>query len=126
MDEDIQHWLRLADSHMVSAEALCHIGQGLHAIFFLQQAVEKTPKALVLRQTRALPPRIHNLRKLSELCALSLTDEQVLLLEKLSEFYVESRYPGPWGEAPPEATAAESERLMSAAKKLIAWLKVQI
>ena len=49
IDEDIQHWLRFAESDMVSAEALHRVGQELNALFHLQQAVEKTLKALLLR-----------------------------------------------------------------------------
>jgi len=52
IDEDIQHWLRFAESDMVSAEALHRAGQELNALFHLQQAVEKTLKALLLRGLR--------------------------------------------------------------------------
>lgn len=41
IDEDIQHWLRFAESDMVSAEALHRAGQELNALFHLQQAVER-------------------------------------------------------------------------------------
>jgi HEPN domain-containing protein len=94
MDEDLQYWLRLADSDMVSAEALHKAGQVLHCLFFLQQAVEKTLKALLVKNAAAAPPRIHNLHKLAERATLVLTREQALLLKNLSRFYLETRYPG--------------------------------
>ena len=62
IDEDIQHWLRFAESDMVSAEALHRAGQELNALFHLQQAVEKTLKELLLRRSEVQPPRIHGLR----------------------------------------------------------------
>lgn len=86
MEERIHKWLRFAEADMVSAEALHSAGQDLNAIFHVQQAVEKTLKALQLKQTAQEPPRIHGLRKLAERCALDLDTEQRLLLENLSEY----------------------------------------
>ena len=126
MQEDIQYWLRLADLDMVSAEALHRAGQELHCLFFLQQAVEKTLKALLVKETAATPPRLHNLRKLAERTTLVLPPEQSSLLENLSRFYLETRYPGDWSEPSPEAGLAEAARLTPAAKGLIEWLRSQI
>lgn len=126
MDEDIQKWLRFAESDIASAEVLQRAGQELNAIFFLQRAVEETPKALLLKQTKVEPPRIHSLRKLAERCGLDLTPDQGLLLENLSEYYVESRYPGDWQEEPPDVIAKEAARLTPAAKEFIQWLRSQI
>ena len=47
---------------MASAEVLHTGGQELTAIFHLQQAVEKTMKAFLLKRTALEPPRIHGLR----------------------------------------------------------------
>ena len=46
MDKDILPWLRYAESDLASAEVLNHGGEYLNALFHLQQAVEKTLKAL--------------------------------------------------------------------------------
>ncbi len=40
VEEDIQLWLRFAESDMTSAEALHGAGQELNAIFHLQQAAD--------------------------------------------------------------------------------------
>ena len=108
---------------MISAEGLQRLGQHMHAIFFLQQAVEKTLKALLLKQTESEPPRIHSLRNLAERCGLNLTAEQTLLLENLNDYYVESRYPGDWVEESSEVMAEEVARLIPAAKEFIQCLR---
>jgi HEPN domain-containing protein len=126
IDEDIQHWLRFAQSDMISAEASHRVGQELNALFHLQQAVEKTLKALLLRKSKVQPPRIHGLRGLSERCGLKLPEKQALLIENLSAYYIESRYPGHWDESPSEVTAEEVEKLIPETKEFVEWLQSQI
>jgi HEPN domain-containing protein len=109
MDRDAQHWLRIAASDVVSVEVLHGAGQDLHAMFFLQQAVEKTLKALIARQTQAAPPRIHNLHTLADLCGLKLERDQLHLLEVLNGYYAESRYPADWEPDLPTVTAKQAE-----------------
>ncbi len=123
MDEDIKNWLQFADSDMISAEALHRIGQELNCLFFLQQAVEKTLKALLVKQTSVAPPRTHNLPKLAALCGLQLPSEQAQLLDDLVESYIDSRYPEEWGSNPPKISGEETERLISASKELVRWLR---
>lgn len=126
MDEDIQYWLRLAHSDMVSAEILHRAGQESHSLFFLQQAIEKTLKALVVKQTQSAPPRIHNLPKLAERCGLKVANDQIRLLKRLDRSYTESRYPEAWGETHTEISGSDLERLMSATKEFLAWLKQKL
>jgi HEPN domain-containing protein len=126
VEDDIQQWLRFAESDMTAAEVLYRAGQDLNAIFHVQQSVEKTLKALFVKQTKEEPPRIHSLRKLVARCGLNPSPEQVLLLEKLGEYYVESRYPGSRESPSPAGVSEEAERLMAAAKEFIHWVRSQI
>jgi len=126
MDADLQYWLRIAEPDVTSAEALHRAGQELHACFFLQQAVEKTLKALLVRETHSVPPRIHNLQKLAGLCGLDLTSDQTELLEDLNGLYLESRYPETRDAAELEAAADQAERLIGDAKEFIKWLRLRI
>jgi HEPN domain-containing protein len=65
----------------------------LYVLFMCQQSLEKLLKAYVLARTQEFPPRIHNLVRLGELAALEFTSEQKALLERLSLYYLQSRYP---------------------------------
>jgi HEPN domain-containing protein len=58
-----------------------------------QQSIEKILKACATMKTGEFPPRIHNLARLAELAAPDLTEEERRLLERLSLYYVQSRYP---------------------------------
>ena len=62
LDQNVVRWLYFAEADMASAEVLHTGGQELTAIFHLQQAVEKTMKAFLLKRTALEPPRIHGLR----------------------------------------------------------------
>src|SRR5215472_1574035 len=94
--------------------------------FTSSRAVEKTLKVLLLRKSGIQPPRLHGLRGLSERCGLRLTEKQALLIEHLSQYYVESRYPGDWDDGSSEATSNEVDRLIPEAKEFIEWLQSEI
>lgn len=126
MDEDIQQWLRVAESDMTSAEVLHCAGQQLNAIFHLQQAVEKTLKALYIKQNSTMPPRLHNLPELAKGCGLQLTKEQMRLLEDLTTAYIDSRYPEHWGVTPSEVPREQTGRLIIESKDCIAWLRQKL
>jgi HEPN domain-containing protein len=98
-------------------------GQELNAIFHLQQAVEKTLKATVIKMTGTFPPRIHNLQGIIKHCGLQLTPEQSQLLEDLTKSYTDSRYPEQWADSPPAVSGERTERLIAASKDFIAWLR---
>jgi hypothetical protein len=56
-DEDIQSWISFADADMAAAEGLHNLGLDANALFHLQQAVEKTLKAVLLKKTGSAPPQ---------------------------------------------------------------------
>jgi HEPN domain-containing protein len=126
MDEKIQQWLRFAESDFDSAGVLHRAGQYPQAIFHLQQAVEKTLKALILKRSGAIPPRIHSLPKLVRHLGLELPREQMLLLQDLTRYYAGSRYPEGLGESPLEVEAPEVDRFLSFTEEFISWLKQKL
>lgn len=126
MEEDIQPWLRYAESDIASAEVLHGAGQHLNALFHLQQAVEKTLKAVIVKTTGNMPLRIHSLHKLVERCGLQLTSEQAQLIEDLTASYTDSRYPEQWDASTPHISAEETAKFIAATKEFIAWLKQQL
>jgi HEPN domain-containing protein len=126
IDEDIQHWLRYAKSDLSSAEALRREGEYLNAVFHLQQAIEKTLKALFVKQNSAMPPRLHNLHKLAEQCRFVLSREQELLLDDLTRSYIGSRYPETLEQPPGDIAPEEADQLMARTKEFLTWLKQRL
>jgi HEPN domain-containing protein len=123
MDERIQKWLRFADSDLDSAQLLHRARQYPQTLFLLQQAIEKTLKALILERSGAIPARIHSLPKLVGHLDLQIPREQLLMLQDLTRYYAGCRYPEGLGESPLEVEAQEVDRLLSFTKEFVAWLK---
>jgi HEPN domain-containing protein len=65
----------------------------VYVLFMCQQSLEKLLKARVTAHTAQFPPRIHSLVRLAEVAALGLPQEDKMLLERLSLYYLQSRYP---------------------------------
>lgn len=79
-------------------------------------------KALVCRRTRDVPPRIHNLMRLSQLAGLEPDSRQIDLLAEMNQFSLEGRYPEAFAPAPgPE----EAARYLARSQEVLAWLTQQ-
>jgi len=56
--------------------------------------LEKTLKAIYIdKHGNNIPPKVHNLVRLTELCNLELSEEQRLFLDKVNDFNIQTRYP---------------------------------
>ncbi|MCD6328154.1 HEPN domain-containing protein [bacterium] len=65
------------------------------AMFLAHLALEKALKALVINETKAIPPRIHNLTSLAEKAKLSLDQETLTFLSAMDHYQMAGRYPEP-------------------------------
>ncbi len=62
-------------------------------MFFGHLTVEKILKALYVAKQNETPPFSHNLVYLSEKSGLELRDDNLELLEEISDYNLEARYP---------------------------------
>lgn len=87
-------WLRHAENDRRAAQVLLADGFYEQSVFYCQQAVEKSLKATIVKQTNERPPHTHNLRALLErIPGLTLPNEIAQSVSTVSEYYVGSRYP---------------------------------
>ena len=68
-------------------------GDYTYALFFGHLTVEKILKAIFTDKNNKTPPFSHNLVYLSEKASLELNDDNLELLEEVSDFNLEARYP---------------------------------
>ena len=74
-------------------------GDYTYALFFGHLAIEKILKAIFTEKNNKTPPFSHNLVYLSEKADLELNDENLELLEEISDFNLDSCIPQglpPW------------------------------
>ena len=95
------HWLQYANEDLITAGKMIQEGGYVyrHACFWSQQAAEKALKAIFVFLQVEYPLR-HDLDALR----LRLPDDwsvknEQIDLARLTEWAVEARYPGDWGEA---------------------------
>jgi len=93
MDDLSQKWVERAQYDLDTADAMFKAGRYLYVLFCCQQGVEKALKAVIVKKTGELPPRVHNLLRLAEAAGIESGQEQVHFFTKLSGYYIQSRYP---------------------------------
>ena len=92
-EKDIKSWLDASRYDLETARAMLKSRRYLYVLFMCQQSLEKLLKAFVTARKGEFPPRIHNLVRLGEVAALEFSDDERKLLERLSLYYLQSRYP---------------------------------
>jgi HEPN domain-containing protein len=92
-EKDVKSWVEASRYDLETAKALLRSRRFLYVLFMCQQSLEKLLKAHVAARTVEFPPRIHNLVRLGELTSLEFSQEEKKLLERLSLYYLQSRYP---------------------------------
>ncbi|MDP2911350.1 MAG: HEPN domain-containing protein [Candidatus Omnitrophota bacterium] len=91
--KDIQYWVNISRYDFDTAFSLLKGRRYLYVLFMCQQSVEKMLKGLIIFKTKKFPPRIHDLVRLAELAGLEKKQIDFEFLDRLSFYYIESRYP---------------------------------
>jgi len=126
MKKEVQYWLNIAEYDIETAEAMLKSGRYLYVLFICQQAIEKVLKALIVQETEQLPPRVHDLLKLAGLAKVDVTDEEKEFLNKLSFYYLETRYPEQISDLSQSVDNDMGESYLVGSKEMLNWLKTKI
>jgi HEPN domain-containing protein len=121
--KQIDYWRTSSDEDFAAAESLLEKGHLRHSMFFAHLAIEKMLKAHVTRQTKEIPPRIHNLVRLAEIATLNLDEERKGFLREFGVYQLEGRYPDSV-QMPIDSDIVRDE--ISRAKEMLIWLKRQL
>ena len=70
MKPDVKHWIDLSKYDVDTAKAMLESKRYLYVLFTCQQSVEKMLKALIVKNTKSFPPKIHDLVKLLNLAGI--------------------------------------------------------
>ncbi len=123
VQKQIDFWRGSADEDFAAAESLLEKGHLRHSLFFAHLGIEKMLKAHVTRQTEDIPPRTHNLIRLTEIAGLKIDAEQEKFLRKFNVYQLEGRYPDSEQVSFNLGFAREK---MSRAREMLKWLRKQL
>lgn len=90
--EIVQHWIKSAKSDWKTVRHLFDQRDYIHVLFFAHLHLEKLLKALIVQNTETRSPYGHRLRALAQQANLPLTNEQLVLLERVTEYNIAGRY----------------------------------
>ena len=124
--KDVKSWVDASRYDLETARALLESRRYLYVLFMCQQSLEKLLKAHLTRRTAAFPPRIHSLARLAELAGLELSQDDKALLERLSLYYLQSRYPPEIQALAKKITRSATITYMAQTEALWKWLRRQL
>jgi len=130
MKESVKYWIEMADYDIDVAKAMLQTGKYLYVGFMCHQTIEKALKAMIARDCAddEIPPKIHNLQKLSEKANLfdNMSDEQKNTIAQLNPLNVEARYPEYKNRIAENLSDTLCQKLISEAEELLCWIKKQL
>jgi len=126
--QSLQYWLQSAEDDWQVAGHLFEKGDYPYALFFGHLSIEKILKALYIDKLDKIPPHTHRLVYLAEKISLSLTDEQLELLEIITDFNMEARYPDEKFSFKKKCTRNFTENYLNKIDSMRKWLlkKIQL
>lgn len=128
MNDKVNYWIDLSDYDMDTAVAMLNTKRYLYVGFMCHQSVEKIMKAVLSSQSKDLPPKIHNLIRLSEQCGLldKMNENQKKILFLLNPLNIESRYPSYKDSLLAQLTHEKCLEIINSTKELLQWIKTQL
>lgn len=108
---------------MKSASLLIQNKQLLHGLFFCHLSIEKAIKAHVVRSTKEIAPKSHNLNFLLEKTDIEIDDQTSNFLGILMKYQLEGRY-SDYNPMIPEYTMVEEYLLKT--EELLKWFKQRL
>ncbi|MBU1342831.1 MAG: HEPN domain-containing protein [Proteobacteria bacterium] len=120
LQKQIDYWINEAEDNIVTADILIQKDRFLHGLFFCHLVIEKALKAHVVKTTKDIAQRSHNLILLSEKAKLKFDNDDDIFLGILMKYQLQGRYPD---YNPIIPTKERVEKYFSQTKELLQWLK---
>ncbi len=123
VNQQIEYWKTGAEEDFAAAQSLLEKGYYRHSLFFVHLSLEKMLKAHVVHKIKNIPPKIHNLVRLSEIADIHLESEMTVFLRSFDMYQLVGRYPD-HGKIVLDLKIA-SEKIAEAGE-VLKWLKAKL
>jgi HEPN domain-containing protein len=124
--QTIQYWLESAEDDWKVSNHLFEKGDYPYSLFFGHLTIEKILKAIYVDRLNESPPYTHRLVYLAEKISLNPTVEQLELLETITDFNMEARYPDEKFSFKKRCTKDFTEKHLRDIQVIREWLLKQI
>ena len=125
-EEKVAYWIKSADIDWQVAGHLFEKKDYPYALFLGHLTVEKLLKALFVRKFDEPPPFTHRLPYLAEKAGLRLSQERLELLEIITDFNLEARYPDEKFSFHRRCSKEFAKKYMDKIEEIREWLQQQI
>ncbi len=125
VEKEIAYWRDLARRDLQFASRLIEREEEeiLYSFFFFHMALEKGFKAHVVKQTKSLPPKTHNLLLLAEIGKVNLSEAQSDFCGRINLYNIEGRYSN---LSIPSPTLQKARDYFEQTKETLEWLVRQL
>ncbi len=124
IQEHIKHWLESSEHDLDTSQTLFKAGKYDWALFLGHLVLEKTIKAIYVQNNEnKIPPKLHNLVRLTEISSIEVENEKKIILDKINDFNIEARYPEYKNEFYKTCSKEFAEEKMNQINELHQWLK---
>lgn len=125
-EELIKYWIDAAGIDYEAMNNLFESKDYAWSLFIGHLVIEKLLKAMVVMSNEELAPKIHNLNKLAEIALLELSEDQKNLLDVVTSFNIEARYPDYKKEFFKKCDSKFTSKHINQIKELRLWLLEQL
>ncbi len=123
VEQVVQYWMTTAQDDLKSIHVCMRAGDYVKALFWGHVYPEKLLKAIITKQTGKHAPYGHTLSALAARANLQLQPEQIELLERVTQYSIQARYPDHKFRLKKLATRAYCLREVKQIEEFGKWLK---
>lgn len=125
-DEKVAYWVTSAAHDWTAAVHLFEKQDFSYALFLGHLALEKLLKAVFVSRHDDAPPFTHRLPYIAEKADLPLSADQLELLEAVTDFNLEARYPDEKFTFRQKCTKEFTAGYLAQIEEMMAWLRQQL
>lgn len=125
-DELIKYWVAEAEESLSVAGHLFEKKDYSYALFFGHLAVEKILKAVYVEKKDENVPRSHNLPRIAKAAGLTVPEDKLADLIRITAFNIEARYPDYKRNFRKKCTFSFTEWELKKIREIFTWLKSTI
>ena len=126
LSEHIKYWQELAQRDYPVMENLFENSHYMWSLYIGHLILEKVIKARYIFDNETIPPKTHDLVKLIKSTKLNVSEDNLIFLNKVNDFNIETRYTDFKSKLYNECNKEFTEINLNKIKEIYQWIKTTI